>query len=182
MKDLMNSNQHLIIFDLDETLIHSTEIELNHKCDFRIGKYYTYKRPNVEKLLSYCIKTFNIAVWSSATELYTKEVVQQIFPEVDKLCFVWSRDKCTYRIDLDTNEFIWIKNLKKVKKLGFDLDRVIAVDDSPEKLSVNYGNLLMINPFYGDKNDNELIYLMKYLSFLENKSNIRAVEKRGWRD
>ena len=99
----MNSNQHLIIFDLDETLIHSTEIELNHKCDFRVGKYYTYKRPYVDNLLSYCMKIFNIAVWSSATELYTKEVVQQIFPEVDKLCFVWSRDKCTYRIDLDTD-------------------------------------------------------------------------------
>ena len=178
----MNSNFHLIIFDLDETLIHSTESELEDKYDFRIGKYFTYKRPNVEKLLSYCIKIFNIAVWSSATELYTKEVVQQIFPEVDKLCFVWSRNKCTYRIDLDTNEFIWIKNLKKVKKLGFDLDRVIAVDDSPEKLSVNYGNLLRVDPFYGDKHDNELIYLMKYLSFLENKPNIRSIEKRSWKN
>lgn len=178
----MNSNQHLIIFDLDETLIHSTEVELNHKCDFRVGKYFTYKRPNVEKLLSYCINRFMIAVWSSATELYTKSVVQHIFPEVDKLCFVWSRDKCTYRVDLESDEFIWIKNLKKVKKLGFDLDKVIVVDDSPEKLMFNYGNLLRVDPFYGNKNDNELTYLMKYLSMLEKETNIRNVEKRRWKD
>lgn len=178
----MNSNQHLIIFDLDETLIHSTESEFGDKCDFRVGKYYTYKRPNIEKLLSYCMKIFNIAVWSSATELYTKAVVEQIFPEVDKLCFIWSRDKCAYRVDLESGEFIWIKNLKKVKKLGFDLDKVIVVDDSPEKLMFNYGNLLRVNPFYGDKNDNELLYLMKYLSFLEKKPNVRAIEKRMWKD
>lgn len=178
----MNSNQHLIIFDLDETLIHSTEVELEDKCDFRIGKYFTYIRPNVEILLSDCMKIFNIAVWSSATELYTKSVVQHIFPEVDKLCFVWSRDKCTYRVDLESDEFIWIKNLKKVKKLGFDLDKVIVVDDSPEKLLFNYGNLLRVDPFYGDKNDDELIHLMKYLSFLEKEPNIRAVDKHRWKD
>ncbi len=112
----MNSNQHLIIFDLDETLIHSTEKELEYKCDFIVEKYYTYIRPNVEELLSNCMKIFNVAVWSSATELYTKLVVQHIFPKVDKLCFNWSRDKCTYRINLDTEELIWIKNLKKVRK------------------------------------------------------------------
>lgn len=178
----MNSNQHLIIFDLDETLIHSTESELEDKCDFRIGKYFTYIRPNVEILLSDCMKIFNIAVWSSATELYTKTVVQNIFPEVDKLCFIWSRDKCTYRVDLESDEFIWIKNLKKVKKLGFDLDKVIVVDDSPEKLLFNYGNLLRVDPFYGDKNDDELIHLMKYLSSLENEPNIRVVDKHRWKD
>lgn len=178
----MNSNQHLLIFDLDETLIHSTEVELNNKCDFRVGRYYTYKRPNVEKLLLYCLKTFDVAVWSSATELYTKTVVQNIFHEVDKLCFIWSRDKCTYRVDLESDEFIWIKNLKKVKKLGFDLDKVIVVDDSPEKLLFNYGNFLRVDPFFGNKNDNELIYLMKYLSVLEKKPNIRAVDKHRWKD
>lgn len=178
----MNSNQHLIILDLDETLIHSTENELGDKCDFRVGRYYTYKRPNVEKLLSDCMKTFNIAVWSSATELYTESVVQNIFPEVDKLCFIWSRNKCTYRVDLESDEFIWIKNLKKVKKMGFDLDKVVVVDDSPEKLLFNYGNLLRVDPFYGNKNDNELIYLMRYLSLLENEPNIRAVDKHRWKD
>ncbi len=66
--------------------------------------------------------------------------------------------------------------------MGFDLDKVIVVDDSPEKLLLNYGNLLRVNPFYGDKNDNELIYLMKYLSLLEKESNVRAIEKRMWKD
>ncbi len=178
----MDSNRHLIIFDLDETLIHSTEKEFENKCDFRIGKYFVYKKQRVGELLSDCQNTFDIAVWSSATELYTKSVVQQIFSDVNDLLFIWSRDRCTYRIDPESNETIWIKTLKKVKKLGFNLDKVIVIDDSPEKLSTNYSNLLRVKPFYGDKSDDELKYLIMYLHLLENRMNIRKIEKRGWRN
>ena len=51
------------------------------------------------------------------------------------------------------------------------------LDDSPEKLSVNYGNLLKVKPFYGNKNDDELLCVMKYLSFLEKKQNVRMIRE-----
>ena len=41
----------LLIFDLDETLIHATKDDLDLKVDFKIGEYNVYKRPNVDEFL-----------------------------------------------------------------------------------------------------------------------------------
>ena len=50
--------------------------------------------------------------------------------------FVWSRTRCTPRFDYERWEKLYLKDLKKVKRRGYDLDRVLIVDDSPEKFSV----------------------------------------------
>ncbi len=41
----------LLILDLDETLIHATENELNFSADFRFDRYFIYKRPYLDQFL-----------------------------------------------------------------------------------------------------------------------------------
>ena len=65
--------------------------------------------------------------------------------------------------------------------MGFDLDHVLMVDDSPEKLQENYGNHILVREFTGDLADTELRDLLPFLDSLRSVENVRRVEKRNWR-
>jgi TFIIF-interacting CTD phosphatase-like protein len=172
----------LIILDLDETMVFSTLSPLNRKEDFMIDQYYVYCRPHSSDLIVLCLDNFRVAVWSSSSSAYAEAVVGHIFSSPDKLEFIWSRDQCTQRIDPETGQLFWLKNLKKIKRRGYDLERVLMIDDSPEKLQKNYGNHLLVRPFLGDESDNELLDLKKYLTHIKDTDNIRSLDKRGWRN
>jgi len=171
----------LLILDLDETLFHASRQALGLPHDFMVKDYHVYKRPHVAAFIDFCRARFRLAVWTSATEGYAEAMVDELFGAPHDLAFLWSRDHCVTRMDPATYEPVYIKDLKKVKRKGFDLDLVIALDDSPEKLQRNDGNLLRIPPYFGDPADTELQNLMPYLDRLREAGNIRAVEKRGWR-
>ncbi|MEL6181889.1 MAG: HAD family hydrolase, partial [Myxococcota bacterium] len=101
-------------------------------------------------------------------------------PQRRQLRFVWARPRCTFRFDAEYRERYCIKNLRKVKRLGYDLGHVLAVDDTPRKYERSYGNLVPVEPFLGNPNDRELLALIHYLEHLRDVPNVRAIEKRGW--
>lgn len=182
----------LLILDLDETLIHAISQKPDRKYDFQWEHYFVYKRPFLREFLRKCAKDFKLAIWSSAGELYVQEIVKRIIPEEVNLVFVWAQNKCTYAMNLhrilpedgryaDYSEYIYYKKLKKVRKLGYSLERMLIVDDSPEKVMYNYGNAIYITPFEGASEDKELQHLSKYLDQLKNVQNVRNIEKRGWK-
>jgi TFIIF-interacting CTD phosphatase-like protein len=171
----------LLVLDLDETLVYATEEPLSSRPDTTVGDYYIYNRPFVREFLEFCLAEFEVAVWTSSTAGYADGVVRHLFGESYDLRFVWARGKCTRRFLPDEYTHIYVKNLKKVKKLGYQLENIIAVDDSPEKWSEQYGNLVRVSEFLGDPDDTELKDLMLYLDHLKSLPNIREVEKRGWR-
>lgn len=80
----------------------------------------------------------------------------------------------------ETGQVCGAKRLNKLRK-RYPLERVLVVDDSPEKHLKNFGNLVRVAPFEGDPNDRELDALSVYLTSLATCTNLRAVEKRGWR-
>ena len=175
------TDRSLLILDLDETLVHATESPLSHLHDFEVGPYVVYRRPGVESFVRAMHRHFVLAVWTSSTRLYAEGVVPQIFPAEIPLRFVWSRERCTRRFDPETHDFEWAKNLDKVKRLGFPLERVLIVDDTPKKLERHYGNLVRVKAFEGDLSDTELFGLIEYLPTLAEVPNVRSVEKRYWR-
>ncbi len=72
--------------------------------------------------------------------------------------------------------------LKKVKKKGIaSLERMVIIDDTPKKCIQNYGNAIYPDIFDGDKYDDELPDLFKYLLSLKYVENVRTVEKRNYR-
>ena len=74
----------------------------------------------------------------------------------------------------------WIKDLKKVKNAGWNLDHILVVEDKPENISRHYGNVIRISPFEGNLTDIELKRLMPFLLSLKTSENVRNIEKRGW--
>ncbi len=182
----------LLILDLDETLIHATAAKIREDFDFQVYHYYIYKRPGLTDFLIRCGAHFTLAVWSSASDDYVRAVVGQIFPATLTPAFVWGRSRCTrFRLpELDEQGFAsldyatsyeFAKRLKKVTRRGFDLKRTLIVDDTPEKVSQNYGNAIYIKPYLGMGEDRELAYLADYLLTLKDEANVRTIEKRHWR-
>ena len=170
----------LLVLDLDETLIHTTERPLDRAPDFEYETYFVYRRPYLEDFLQYAFSTFEVGVWTSAGLNYAQHVVRNIMEPSD-LRFLWASRRCTIRRDFTTGQFGSVKRLTKLKSLGYRLENVIAIDDSPEKHTDNYGNLVHVAEFNGSSDDAELLHLKKYLSILSLEPNIRSVEKRGWR-
>jgi RNA polymerase II subunit A small phosphatase-like protein len=179
--ELSRKQRHLLILDIDETLVHAAETPLERQPDFESGPYHVYVRPGLESFLTACNELFELAVWTSATAPYAGQVVSRAFPPNIHLSFLWARERCTLRVHPETREEFWLKDLSKVKRKGYDLDHVLVVDDSPEKLARNYGNLVAIAPYLGSPHDAELDRLGDYLRGLAFTDNVRAIEKRYWR-
>jgi len=182
----------LLILDLDETLIHATATKVRDDFDFQIYQYFVYQRPGLAEFLAQCAVHFQLAVWSSASDDYVRAVVGQIFPAGLTPVFIWGRSRCTrFRLpELDEYGFLsfdyasgyeFAKRLKKVRRHGFDLKKTLIVDDTPEKVSQNYGNAIYIKPYLAGPDDTELAHLAPYLLSLKDAANVRTIEKRHWR-
>jgi RNA polymerase II subunit A small phosphatase-like protein len=72
--------------------------------------------------------------------------------------------------------------MKKVKRKGFDLSRVLIVDDTPSTWQRNYGNAVHIESYWGSRIDDHLLHLLTYLEYLGHESDVRKVDKRRWRN
>jgi len=182
-----NEKKTLLVLDIDETLIFATDKELNRKADFIVFDYYVYKRPYLAQFLDEIKESFLLAIWSSASDEYVEAIAKQIIPASIPLAFVWGNSRCTYRRNFqideegyyeDVSHYHYIKPLKKLKRKGYKLDRILIVDDSPHKSKDNFGNAIYPKEFKGDPNDDELKYLATYLLTLKDKENIRKIEKR----
>jgi carboxy-terminal domain RNA polymerase II polypeptide A small phosphatase len=171
----------LLVLDLDETLIHATEVCNSRPPDHVVFQYGVYLRPGLGKFLEHVANVFRVAVWTSSSLDYAEQVCALIFAEPARLDFLWARDRCTVRHDWERQTSCYAKRLRKLRRYGYDLKRVLVVDDSPEKHTHNYGNLVRIAPFCGDPADVELAHLARYLSHLSTQPNVRCIEKRGWR-
>ena len=188
-----NEEKILLVLDVDETLVHATDKKLELEPDFMAYDYFVYRRPFLSEFLHEMSKYFLLGIWSSASDDYVNEVVKNIIPTAIDLEFVWGRSRCTYRRDFNMDEsryygnnhsdhYHFIKPLKKLKRQGYSLERILIVDDSPHKCQDNFGNAIYPKEFTGDVNDSELVHLSKYLITLKDKENVRRIEKRFWRN
>jgi TFIIF-interacting CTD phosphatase-like protein len=170
----------LLILDLDETLIYGTEEQLKRTPDFVIGPYVVYQRPYLAEFLTSCSACFRLAVWPTATDDYVQPVVERIMPTGVEPTFGWGRSRSVRRYEQEQFEEYHVKNLKKVKRMGYRLERALIADDRPRKVERHYGNAIYVPPFFGDVGDETLPRLATFLISLQDKPNVRTVEKRGW--
>jgi len=176
----LNLKRPLLILDLDETLISASEEPPSGHHDFLCGPYFIRKRPFAGSFLAAVALSYDLAAWTSATEAYARCVAEHLFDRVS-LAFLWARPRCTLRRDPCGPEEYFVKDLKKVRRAGYDLRRVLVVDDSLRALERHRGNLVQVRPFTGDPGDQELEHLAAYLIRIAGSDDFRRVEKRAWR-
>ena len=171
----------LLVLDLDETLVFSVEEPLARSPEHRVGPFHVYQRPHLHRFLTEIAVHYDVAVWSAGTDDYVQKVVAAAKPEDLELAFVWGRNRCTYRRDLDENELYFVKDLKKVRRKGYSLARTLIVEDTPRKVERHYGNAIYVTSWEGEEDDFLLLDLLEYLRSIHAEPNFRRIEKRGWR-
>jgi RNA polymerase II subunit A small phosphatase-like protein len=172
----------VLMLDLDETLIYASQIELDRPADFHAVGYHIYRRPHLQTFLDHALANFDVGVWTSSGRLYADAVVAALFPP-QSLRFLWSSERCSITRDWTTGEYLNRKRLQKLKRHGYRLERLLAIDDTPSKHIYNYGNLVRVREYLGeDQHDDELLHLMRYLERLASQPDMRKIEKRRWRE
>jgi RNA polymerase II subunit A small phosphatase-like protein len=94
----------LLILDLDETLIHGSLHELGRPADMHVGPYHVYFRAGLLEFLARASARYRLAVWSSASSAYVEQISKRILADLPEPEFVWSRERCTRRVDFDLQE------------------------------------------------------------------------------
>ena len=149
----------------------------------------------VSRHATQALANYDIAVWTSGGAEYMRQVIENIFPRRgESLVFAWSHGRITRRYDPFLYTHYDVKDLRKIRPLGYTLERTLIVDDTRRKAERNYGNLVAVRPFEGclrgadgkeeeeeEARDDELLVLAKYLGVVSSCSNYRAIEKRDWR-
>jgi len=182
-----------IIFDLDETLIQTPDIDLgNNKSNIlnfpniaNVGiissgemKTITYLRPYLKELLDYCYENFNVGFWTAANYYYCIEVLKIILTEeqYDKTKVILARLDYENIIEIKqnikyTNENLNILNFKPMEllfnnysNLNFKIDNTVLIDDNMSVCEYNKFNTIKINKFNRfNINDNALLQLLEWL-------------------
>lgn len=174
-----------LVLDLDETLVH-TQVLPTHDCDFYVfGDYGVIVRPHVDAFLRRCVEhshVFDVGVWTAGVADYAAAIVSRLFTPVGLApAFVFSRERCTPVLSSHGDGYyVDVKDLRKVRRLGYALDGVLMIDNTPGCLRRNYGNCVPIPSFTGNPLDDYLERVWPYLLEWFAAPSVRPIEKRAW--
>ncbi|VAI22072.1 unnamed protein product [Triticum turgidum subsp. durum] len=163
----------LLILDLNGLLADINEDFHNaHMADAKVRRKLVFRRSHCDDFLNFCIKNFELGVWSSRKRKNVDSVVDILMRDFKPyLLFSWARDKCTMtgRNTLENvHKPIVLKELKKLwnkeepglpwKEGEFSPSNTLLVDDSPYKALRNPPHTAIFpQPFsYLNRNDNSL--------------------------
>ena len=110
-------------------------------------------------------KIFEVYVFTASQGVYANAVIDKLDPENKYISQRIFREHCI------NHNNMFIKELKIFKNLN--LKDVILVDNSCLSFCKNLENGVPIIPFYENKADRELIYLMEFLRPLAEVDDVR---------
>jgi len=177
---MTNTARPLLVFDLDETLLHCQEQ------DFRDAEYTTEfgfvaLRPGIDEMLDQLAEHYDFMIWSNNGRPYIDKMLGLAWPEQHKLVDIFTSSDSGV-LARDGMGVPFFKETRKVAKRHpqYHLDRILGVDDNQGVYRRNYGNLVSVTPFTGPFCD-ELERLSRYLEKIASVENLRKLEKRYWR-
>lgn len=200
---MMSPYKKNIIFDLDETLLHTFDDMVHYdlykddeffkkyiyKLDFGDYEMWGFYRPYLKLMLNNIINIYDISVWSAGTKDYVNNLSKNIFNDIP-LKFIWCRDKCYNYYDIHDNYNYLKKPISKVfdNHKFMNYDNTIIIDDRYDVSSDNIFNHIHV-PKYNfrniDMNDKQQVYkyiydddVIKKLNnhlIINNNKNIRTL-------
>ena len=181
--------KNLIILDLCGLLLdkyHEIDVK-NELFDFKTSNnYYIYKRPYLDVFINFIFSHFLIGIWSSISKEDTYEILSKILSDVqfEQLEFIFTLEDCNIKGFLQTEQPIYLKDLKKIwnlKKFKNYQFNTLLIDDSPYKSVLNpeYTSIHTRTFCYLHKYDSELIDMKNFLmKILGQKLNIKSFLNR----
>lgn len=160
-----------LVLDLDETLVHcSREGKGRPRCqadqppdlviEFEVTPAYgnVYFRPFVHLFLEVAARSFEIVVFTASQQAYADKVINALDPEGVYIKHRLYRQHCTE---------VRGAFFKELGPLGRPLGQCLLVDNSPISVACNADHGILIQSWYGDRNDRELVDLLAVLQDLQ---------------
>ena len=186
--DIILGVKKLLVFDLDETLIHSETDEKEFKsCDKVVTVKITENKEKtigvrVRPFINYCLNSlkdkFVFVIYTASTLQYTDAVLSVIDPDHKIFKYILCRHHCI-PINLDTNIGGGIYYVKDLRIFGLPLEKIVIIDNSVLSFVFQIDNGIPILPFYANKTDCELYNLVIYLKHLSKFSNVIQANKKN---
>jgi len=162
-KSSNSSCKRTLILDLDETLVHSNWGEGTNNGQLKTFKHldneYSFElfiRPWVPEFLKKMNETFDIYIFTAGRREYANIVIDIIDPEHKLIKQRFYREDCIGVIDK-----AFIKDLRIFNNIN--LEKTLIVDNSMYAFQNQLSNGVLINSFYGDPSDSELLNLTSYI-------------------
>ena len=175
---IRRDKSHLLVLDLDETLVHCCNFDgpekanfqhvLNYKNDkgFIVSAKMTM-RPLAREFLQAVSQQYDLAVYTASEATYAEAVVDWLDPARTLIKAVFSREHC-----LKTEGGVTVKFLPHI--LGLQMSSLaLLVDNSPQCLALQPDRAIPILPFTYDEEDRELEKLADLL--LHAKSTLEPI-------
>ena len=179
----LHSTKKLLLLDLDETLIHadfdseypsksydatiSFMGKKGEKCSVGV-----FVRNGLSCFLENVSKEFEIGIFTASTQEYADAVIKYIDPDNKYFKFKLYRDACVSACGVN------IKDLSLISSDDSDMKRIVLVDNSLYSFANQIRNGVLINSFYNDKNDYDLLNVMNYLlNYLAKADDVREVNE-----
>lgn len=169
-----------LILDLDETLIHADFDEQFANHDHTV--YFEYEeekvsvdifvRPGVNEFLKRMSQIFEIFIFTASKKEYADACIDIIDPERTIVKHRLYRDSC-----IPINNKTYLKDLRIF--VNRKQENLILVDNSFYSFSNQPRNGVLINSFYTDEDDKELLNLSNYLeNYLHPSYDVREVNEQ----
>lgn len=186
-----SSKKHVLLLDLDETLIHSDfeylennsndqskaeklnlsflDSDINEKVNFNV-----YLRPGVRSFLETMAQHFQIGIFTASIKEYADSVLSVLDPSNKIFSFKLYRESC---IKIGR---AYVKDLRIFENKSFD--NIILLDNNLYSFSNQLSNGILISSFYDEVSDSELNNITGYLTdYLAKCNDVKFVNDQVFR-
>lgn len=182
------STKKLLILDLDETLIHRVQPDINYAAlgiqlpsnvlenlnrstassSKTVGNNAAIIiRPFAQKFIAEISNKFQIAIFTSSTRQYAEVMAKLLDPAKQYISVILSREHCILR------ENFSLKDLRIIKERS--LCDIIIIDNMISAFSGQIENGIYIPSFFGNTNDKELLTIQNFLNSVATVKDVRPL-------
>lgn len=140
-----------LVLTLDDLLIHSS-------WDAKHG-WRTAKRPGLDYFLGYLSQYYEVVIFASEYQMYCDKTVNKLDPLRAYIQYALYREACRYKDG---------KLIKDMSLLNRDMSKIVAIDISPDAVSMNPRNAIILNPWDGSPDDS-LVQMIPFLEYLASQ-------------
>ena len=134
-----------LVLDIDETISHTMRLSF--------GNYFLL-RPGVIHLIKKLYNFYEIDIFTAAIKRYADNIINKLDPNDNYIRYRFYREHCIYE---------GTKTVKKLVRIGRDLNKIIFVDNIKYNAKYNMDNLYHVSSWKDDVYDTEMIKLQDLL-------------------
>lgn len=169
-------DRKLLVLDLDETLVHSYDAPAGGDFQLKVTSTETCfeigfsLRPFVRDFLEKASQLYEVVVFTSSLAAYANAVLDFIDPRQRLVHHRLYRQHCTL------HEGVLCKDLGFFS--GVSLKQILICDNIISNFRLHLDNGVPVTSWTGEKEDQELIYLMDYLGKVSSVEDVREVNRQ----